>query len=192
MDPAALLLALQLALAPCEPAGVDDIYTRSAHRAVTLYWAPARRYLWCALVAQAGAESDWRAGAVSPAGAEGPWQIMPGTWIEHTARHGWEASPFDPWVSSQVAAIHMEGLARIWSAPRSDWRRMELQVASYNAGQGHVIAAQRLAGGACCWEEIAPHLPAVTGRHAAETRGYVARWKRILAGLWGRAEIPLS
>ena len=72
MDPAALLLALQLALAPCRPAGVDDIYTRAAHRAVTLYWAPARRYLWCALVAQAGAESDWRADAVSPAGAAGP------------------------------------------------------------------------------------------------------------------------
>lgn len=186
-----LALALQLALAACTPATADGaLYSDHARRAALLHWAPQRRHLWCALVAQAGAESDWRADAVSPAGAEGAWQIMPATWADHMLRRGWEGSPFDPWMAAHVAAVHMEGLAHIWSAPRSDWCRLRLQVASYNAGQRHLIDAQELSGGEPCWDGIAPHLPAVTGRHSAETIGYVARWEELFADLAELEEVP--
>ena len=191
MDAGAVLTAITLLLSPCQPeAGprVPEVYVRAAHRAVRVHWPYQRQYLWCALVAQAGAESGWEADAVSPVGAEGPWQVMPGTWIEHTMRHGFSGSPFDPWVAAHVAAIHMETQARIWSAPRSDACRLELQVASYNAGAQRIIDAQRLAGGAPCWPAIAPELTDVTGRHATETRDYVARWRRILSRLW-RVEV---
>ena len=85
---------------------MPEVYIRAAKRATRAYWPYERQYLWCALVAQAGAESAWEADAVSSAGAEGPWQVMEGTWIEHTMRHGFSGSPFDPWVAALVAAIH--------------------------------------------------------------------------------------
>ena len=187
MDAGGGLMAVTLLLSPCQAESgpkVPEVYIRAAHRATRAYWPYERQYLWCALVAQAGAESAWKADAVSSAGAEGPWQVMPGTWIEHVMRHGLSGSPFDPWVASLVAAIHMEAQARIWAAPRSDMCRLELQVASYNAGGQWIIDAQWLAGGAPCWNDIAPELPRVTGRHAQETHDYVARWRRILSRLW--------
>ena len=192
MDAGAVLMAITLLLSPCQPeAGprVPEVYVRAASAAVRVHWPYQRQYLWCSLVAQAGAESAWEADAVSPVGAQGPFQIMPGTWMEHTTRHGLRGSPFDPWIAAHVAAIHMERQAQIWSAPRSDACRLELQVASYNAGAGHLIAAQRAAGGARCWHEIEPSLRSVTGRHATETRDYVARWRRILERLL-RFELP--
>ena len=185
-----ILLAITLAVSPCDAPGADPVYTRAARRAAAVYWAPQRRHLWCALVAQAGAESSWQADAVSPVGAEGAWQVMPATWLEWMLRQGWEGSPFDPWLSAQVAALHMEMLARFWSAPRSDWSRLELQIASYNAGQGNVGKAQRLSGGASSWDEIAPHLKDVTGHHSKETLGYVDRWQSLLLRLWDLDDVP--
>ena len=38
-----------------------------------------------------------------------------------------------------------------------------------NAGAGHLIPAQRLTGGAPCWNKIAAELPRVTRRHSEET-----------------------
>ena len=105
-------------------------------------------------------------------------------------RRGWEGSPFDPWLSSQVAALHMEMLARFWSAPRPDWCRLELQIASYNAGQGNILKAQELAGGAPCWDDIGPRLKDVTDRHAEETLAYVDRWRGILQRLWEKEGLP--
>ena len=191
MSAAGIALALHLALASCTPATPDGaFYADQARRAAILHWAPQRRHLWCALVAQAGAESGWQADAVSRAGAEGPWQIMPATWAWHMLRHGWEGSPFDPWIAARVAAVHMEYLAEYWSAPRSEWCRLRLQVASYNAGEGNLTDAQLASGGEPCWDGIAPHLPAVTGRHASETVGYVARWEGLFADLAGLEEVP--
>ena len=190
MTLSSILLAITLAVSPCDAPGADPAYTQAARRAAAVYWAPQRRYLWCALVAQAGAESGWQADAVSPVGAEGPWQVMRPTWLMWMQRRGWQGSPFDPWLSAQVAAVHMEMLAGFWSAPRSDWCRIGLQIASYNAGQGNILKAQVLSGGASCWDDIAPYLKDVTGRHAEETLAYVERWRRILLQLWELDDVP--
>ena len=187
-----ILLAISLAVSPCEPPGADPIYTRAARQAAHVYWAPQRRYLWCGLVALAGVESSWKAGAESPVGAQGPWQFMPATWIMWMQRQGWEGSPFDPWLAAQVAALHMESNARIWSASRSDWCRILLQVASHNSGPKWIIEAQVLAGGAACWEDIAPQLVHVTGRHATETLNHVERWQRLVLDLWELNEVPAA
>ena len=191
MSLAELALALHLALAPCTPQAADgQLYSDHARRAAILHWAPQRRHLWCALVALAGVESSWRADAVSDAGAEGPWQFMRATWADHMERRGWEGSPFEPWLAAQVAAVHTEDLARIFNAPRTDWCRLRLQIASHNAGPGHIIDAQELSGGEPCWPDIAPHLPSVTGRHATETLNHVARWEALFADLAGLEEVP--
>ena len=69
----------------------------------------------------------------------------------------------------------MARMQDVWIAQRPAQCRLELAQASYNAGAGHVLKAQGLAGGARCWDGIAPQLHRVTGHHAQETIHYVAR-----------------
>ena len=74
----------------------------------------------------------------------------------------------------------MARLQKGWSSPRPQLERHRLAQSSYNAGAGNIIKAQSLCGGARDWADIAPCLPRVTGRHAAETIGYVdaiAKWR---------------
>ena len=56
-----------------------------------------------------------------------------------------------------------------------------LAAASYNAGAGHLIKAQRLCDGRNLYREIIPCLPQVTGRHSAETIDYV---QKIIGRWW--------
>jgi len=56
--------------------------------------------------------------------------------------------------------------------------RIAFMLASYNAGPGHIIKAQRLLAPGRSqnhWQPVADELHRVTGRHAEETRGYVSR-----------------
>jgi hypothetical protein len=71
----------------------------------------------------------------------------------------------------------MAKLLNSWSAPRPDIDRYCLALASYNAGFGNLLKAQKAAGGANDYASIIRSLPHVTGHHAAETTAYV---KRIL------------
>jgi membrane-bound lytic murein transglycosylase F len=66
-------------------------------------------------------------------------------------------------------------LRREWRAPRADADRHDLAMASYNAGLGNLLKAQRACGGAASYRAIMACLPRVTGRHAEETQTYVAR-----------------
>ncbi len=142
---------------------------------------------WIAWRAQLFQESRLNPLAVSPAGAAGLAQFMPGTWRD-MVRH----MRLPPGVSphSEIAidagAFYMARLRRTWSAPRPSQERHFLAQASYNAGPGNIINAQMLCGGARDWVDIAPCLSRVTGpRHSAETIGYVAsiiRWRvRMMA-----------
>lgn len=124
--------------------------------------------------------------AVSPVGAFGLCQFMPGT-----AREVGTAldQPYDafwlPAVSIQAAGYYMGRLHRTWSAPRPAMDRYMIAGASYNAGAGNLIKAQRLCGGKNLYHQIIPCLPQVTGRHSVETTDYVAQiigrwWPRML------------
>ena len=74
----------------------------------------------------------------------------------------------------------MGQLHRTWKAPRPAMDRMMISMASYNAGAGHLIRAQRICGGGNLYAQIIPCLPQVTGRHSKETIDYVeniiGRW----------------
>jgi hypothetical protein len=67
---------------------------------------------------------------------------------------------------------------RAWTSPRPQIERWRLGLASYNAGMGHILAAQRFCGGARDWQDIETCLPDVTGHHSIETRGYVTSIER--------------
>ena len=175
----AVLLSL-FALTPppasqtCDLPDYTDRYDRRLRTAVQFYW-PLEQQDWCWFKAQAIAESGLDPAARSAAGAQGLLQIMPATW------HDLQATLPQPGDALTVPANIIQGaryMARmqdVWIAQRPAQCRLELAQASYNAGAGHVLKAQGLAGGARCWDQIGPQLQQVTGHHAQETTHYVAR-----------------
>lgn len=139
---------------------------------------------WRLLKAQCFQESTLRPDAVSPVGAFGLCQFMPGTASDVSKSLGVTVDDFwKPSVSIRAAGFYMGRLHRTWSAPRPVMDRHMLAMASYNAGAGHLIKAQRLCDNHNLYREIIPCLPQVTGRHSAETIDYV---QKIIGQWWPR------
>ncbi len=126
--------------------------------------------------------------AVSPVGAEGIAQFMPGTWRDVSRQMGipYGISPRDAKWAIDAGAYYMARQRRTWSSPRPDLDRHFLAAASYNAGAGNLLKAQRLCRGAVLYDEIIACLPAVTGRHSRETITYVKRIQRWRAEMGAR------
>lgn len=157
-----------------------DLYDADFRRATDV-WLPGRD--WRRLKAQCYQESLLEADAVSPVGAIGVCQFMPRTWAEVSAQASIHDSAWVPSASIYGAAYYKARLLRIWSAPRPAHDRVQLAEASYNAGAGHLIAAQRACGGPALYADIVACLPQITGDHARETITYVERieaWYRRL------------
>ena len=174
-------------LSRCASPLAPSSYDLRIHRAAHHYFAPQRRGKWCVLKSQMWAESDFRPDVVSPVGAEGLAQFMPATWKEVARKLHIVHPPTDPTAAIKAQAWYMESLASKWSSPRPEGCRLRLAAASYNAGFGNILKAQRIALMRPCWTDIGPALPSVTGRHAKETRGYVARIDKQYEALTGEA-----
>lgn len=137
---------------------------------------------WRLLKAQCYQESKLDPFAVSPAGAVGLCQFMPGTWKDAQKALGplHNVAAIDPEASILAAGWYMGKLHVSWRAERPAMDRYMLAAASYNAGIGHLVKAQTRCGGASLYRDIIPCLPAITGKHAAETKTYVER----IIGTW--------
>jgi len=77
-------------------------------------------------------ESRFRLDVISPKGARGPMQFMPGT----AARYGLR-NPHDPKTAIDAAAHYVRDLLRRFDG------RVDLALAAYNAGEGAVEAFQK-------------------------------------------------
>jgi soluble lytic murein transglycosylase-like protein len=148
----------------------------------TLIKTAAGHYLpgvdWRLVKAQLYQESMLNPKAVSPVGAKGLAQFMPATWADmiKPLEMPADASPFDPDYAIPACCYYMKQLHQKWSSPRPEADRYALALASYNAGFGNLINAQKKAGGAFDYQTIAGHLHYVTGQgNASETRTYVRR-----------------
>lgn len=75
------------------------------------------------------AESRGNSRAVSPAGAIGLMQIMPGTWSMLSARHGLGSDPFDVRANILGGAAYLRAM---WDR----YRDVSLMLVAYNAGPG--------------------------------------------------------
>ena len=129
--------------------------------------------------AQFEVESSLNPQAISPAGAAGLGQIMPRTWLDLAGQVPGLTNIFDPVQNAKAAIFYLNQQWWLWTAPRPITDRMSLALASYNAGAGNILAAQRRADGANDWRSIQKHLGEVTGEHATETRNYVRRiWSK--------------
>jgi hypothetical protein len=80
------------------------------------------------VTAQVQVESGGQSGAISPAGAEGPYQFMPSTW----ATLGFPAGQEFNWATSTRAYTSFMRLLLAWSGGN-----VRQALAAYNAGQGN-------------------------------------------------------
>lgn len=171
-----VLLAIALAVVLAGSAlAISDQYDPQFQRAAQRYLP---EYDWQWLKALCWQESRFDPYAVSPAGARGLCQFMPRTWAEVRAAIG-VRNPFDAAQSILGSAWYLQRQARIWTSERTSCERLELAMASYNAGAGNILKAQKECSGALRWVDIRECLPAITGHNAQETIGYVdsiGRW----------------
>jgi LysM repeat protein len=80
------------------------------------------------VAAQVQVESSYNPGAVSPAGAEGPYQFMPSTW----ASLGYPAGQEFDWGTSTHAYVNFMRMLLAWSGGN-----VRQALAAYNAGQAN-------------------------------------------------------
>jgi len=152
----------------------------------TVRYLPEKDWRW--LKAQCYQESLLDPLAVSHVGAMGICQFMPYTWRDVRKRLGYNAraSPFNAAANIKAAAFYMRQLRRGWSSKRLEWHRHNLALASYNAGFGNILKAQKRCNGALEYPAIIKCLPDVTGDHSNETIQYVERiqrWYRSMQSL---------
>lgn len=169
----ALLVTLVLLFAaPAEARIFPDRYDRQIRDAVALYWPGGADWVWWK--AQLWQESRLRPEALSPVGAAGLAQFMPGTWrdVQRQLRLPPGASPHQD-IAIAAGAYYMARLMREWRTERPQLERLRLAQASYNAGMGNILRAQARCGGARDWADISPCLQSVTGHHHRETIGYI-------------------
>ncbi len=133
---------------------------------------------WRMLKAQLVAESGLNPTAKSPVGALGLAQFMPKTWDEVMKGLGLPADTprTDTDTSIKACAYYMRSLFGKWKAPRPEIDRYCLALASYNAGMGNILKAQKLATEKHPFATVIAQLPHVTGNdNARQTQAYVAR-----------------
>lgn len=119
-------------------------------------YAPGIGWDWRLLGSQMYQESRFEPNARSWAGAQGLLQIMPAT-----AGDLGLADPYDPESNIEAAVRYLKWLEdNYWAEKISDPdERIKFILASYNAGAGHVMDAQRLTeaegGDPTIWEDVA-------------------------------------
>ena len=170
----------------CEAEGISNRYDDVLKTAARRYMEEPLRSRWCLVKAICWTESRLDPDAESGAGAVGLCQIT-----EPTAETARRITPIrsrnlrDAKANAAYAAATLQRNWNIWISPRTPECRWELTAASYNAGAGHIINAQKLAAGALCWERIRRYLPEVTGKHAWETIDYISRVEKTYRRLRG-------
>ena len=155
--------------------GVRGIERRTQRYFPMIEEALAQRGLPEELKYVAFIESGMNAGAVSPAGAVGMWQLLPST----GAMYGLSASALThPGRATSAAARYLADLGAQFDG---DW---QLALAAYNCGparvEGLVRRLQRRLGRTPTFWDLYPHLP-------AETRAYVPRFIAVARALEGAA-----
>ncbi len=133
---------------------------------------------WYWVKAQLIQESALNRKAVSYMGAKGLGQFMPLTWkdMERQLWNGKETDVFNPVYNIQATVYYNKWLMSQWRADgRSIEERWALTLASYNAGLGNVLKAQRKAS-SNRYREMEAQLHSITGKaNSNQTKQYVER-----------------
>ena len=138
------------------------------------------RYFKAQAIQGAGAESGLQVDARSRVGAIGLMQVMPRTFKDIRQRNPEIKGGLDQPRWNIAAGVWYDRQNFVlWRELRPLIDKLKFMFASYNAGRGNVLRAQRLALAdgldGRLWSSIQDRLPAVTGRHSRETLRYVDR-----------------
>lgn len=98
---------------------------------------------------------------VSPAGAMGLMQLMPGTWAEMRARHGLGTDPHDPRDNILAGTAYLRAMYQRFGYPGL--------FAAYNAGPSRY--SRHLAGGTALPSETIAYLDRIVPMASSETAG---------------------
>ncbi len=147
-----LIIAAAAIIAPAHAVPVDQFqaHIKEASRRFAI---PAK---WIEAVIVAESNGDPR--AISPKGAMGLMQLMPGTWDELREQHGLGTDAFDPHMNILAGTAYLKAMHERFGTPGL--------FAAYNAGPGRYTEHLR----------AGKPLP-------AETRAYVAGIEKALAGV---------
>jgi hypothetical protein len=126
------------------------------------------------LRAVAQQESGMRPGAVSPRGAVGYMQVMPGTFGDMARKYGISGSPADPGANIMAGAGYLREMLDRYKNPA-------VALAAYNAGPGRVD--EWVAGG---WDGSIDTIP------FAETKNYVSKLLPTVTGLLASPTIDVA
>ena len=139
---------------------------------------------WRVFKAQAMAESQMNPNARSWVGARGLMQLMPSTFKDIQSNASGFGSIDDPEWNIAAGILHDRDMWRRWARDSIESDRREFMFASYNAGEGTIVNAQR----ACvarsldqrAWRSVETVAPEVPRWRYRETLGYV---RKIRTGL---------
>ena len=122
--------------------------------------------------AQGMAESGLSPAAKSSCGATGIMQLMPAT------ARSLKVSPSDPEQNIQ-GGIHFDRDLSVeyWKNIADTGQRRSFVFASYNAGPGWIVKAQKMSKKAMDWDSVSLSLIRLTGTHASETISYIKHIK---------------
>jgi membrane-bound lytic murein transglycosylase MltF len=186
---ALVVFALSLACA-------DVVSGQAKKRDVDRYDATFRKYSkryfgvgfdWRIFKAQAMAESEMNPNAVSWVGARGLMQLMPSTYKGIQTRAVGFGSIDDPEWNIAAGVLHDRYLWRKWELDSIHTDRREFMFASYNAGEGTIMNAQK----ACTaksldrrsWRSVETVAPEVKRWRYRETLGYVRKIQGGIANM---------
>lgn len=124
------------------------------------------------IAAQIRAESNWNPKALSPAGARGIAQFMPGTW----AAYGGGKDPFDPHAGIGAQGKYMGELFTKAKTSGLKGDPVDLALAGYNAGWGGVLVVGGIPNNG------------ETAQYVAKIRGYAAGY----SAPGGAAAVPAA
>lgn len=159
-----------------------DRYDEDMEQAVARWWLGRPHWSWWK--AQIWQESRCNPTARSPVGAEGLAQVMPATWSDMMKLFG-----EDPLAIPRThARMSIAAGARYMRVLKDQWQRWSANedlmqthfhaAAGYNAGSANILKAWRACGRPTAWDETVTCLQQITGRHSAETIGYLANIRR--------------
>jgi soluble lytic murein transglycosylase-like protein len=169
---------------PRDQARYDDLFRKYSKRFFGV------GYDWRYFKAQGMAESNLDSAALSYVGARGIMQLMPSTFSEVQSRQR-EFESIDNVEWNIAAGIYYDRyLWRRWNELGVDDERRRFMFGSYNAGQGTIVRARRVARArqldAHAWASIEQVAPEVQRWRHRETLGYVRKIQRNYAQLVDR------
>ncbi len=131
------------------------------------------------LAAQVGQESDFDAGAISPAGALGLMQLMPASFTNYS-----KLALLRPEVNVRLGSEFLKECVAMWKAETRE-EALKFGLASYNGGSAYVLAAQSAAGAGGAdtarWDSVSPFLAKV---EVAGRRPDVAQITEYVTKIW--------